>query len=182
MLVDHILVYLLYILYILCFLCYEYEYLISINISLYLYLFYISLYIGQAHRITEDYVNMVGDIMYPKKQYGPFGYDDHTNTNTNGNTNTGSTNTGTGTCSGTGSNGRMTLSRVNSLGFLTNPLRKRRPIEHWSPYELSIFEAAMMLYGKNFNQIHKHVSSISCIGYLSWLCLVLYIYIYMQQL
>lgn len=70
--------------------------------------------------------------MYPKKQYGPFGYDSEP--------------------------GRMTLSRVNSLGFLTNPLRKRRPIENWSPYELSVFEAAMMLYGKNFHQIHKHVS------------------------
>ena len=32
-------------------------------------------YPGRPHGITEDYVNIVGEIMYPKNTLGPFGYD-----------------------------------------------------------------------------------------------------------
>ena len=27
-----------------------------------------------SHKITEDYVNLAGDIMYPKKKFGAFGF------------------------------------------------------------------------------------------------------------
>ena len=27
-----------------------------------------------SHKMTEDYVNFVGDLMYPKKKFGTFGY------------------------------------------------------------------------------------------------------------
>ena len=30
---------------------------------------------GRPHGITEDYVNIVGEIMYPKQTFGPYGYD-----------------------------------------------------------------------------------------------------------
>ena len=28
-----------------------------------------------SHKITEDYVNLAGDIMYPKKKFGAYGFD-----------------------------------------------------------------------------------------------------------
>jgi hypothetical protein len=31
-------------------------------------------------------------------------------------------------------------------------------LEKWSPYEISIFEATLTLYGKNFFRVQKHVS------------------------
>ena len=30
---------------------------------------------GRPHGITEDYVNVVGEIMYSKQTLGPYGYD-----------------------------------------------------------------------------------------------------------
>jgi hypothetical protein len=30
--------------------------------------------VGVSHKKTEDYVNFVGDLMYPKKKFGTFGY------------------------------------------------------------------------------------------------------------
>ena len=29
----------------------------------------------RAQRMAEDYVNLVGDMMYPKVGFGPYGYD-----------------------------------------------------------------------------------------------------------
>ncbi len=29
---------------------------------------------GRPHGITEDYVNVVGEIMYPKQTFGPYGF------------------------------------------------------------------------------------------------------------
>lgn len=85
---------------------------------------------GQVHRKTEDFVNVVGDIMYPKKTFDPFAYN---------------------------SDGSILYSRVTSLGYLTSSLRKKHALEMWSPYEVAIFEASMTLYGKNFHKIHKQV-------------------------
>ena len=41
------------------------------------------------------------------------------------------------------------------MGFLKSPLRRPTIIEKWSPYEISLFEAGMGHYGKDFYQIHK---------------------------
>ena len=35
----------------------------------------LSLSVGRPHGITEDYVNIIGEIMYPKQTFGPYGYD-----------------------------------------------------------------------------------------------------------
>lgn len=32
-------------------------------------------YVGRPHGITEDYVNIVGELMYPKQPVGPYGFD-----------------------------------------------------------------------------------------------------------
>ena len=40
-----------------------------------------------------------------------------------------------------------------------NPLKKHLPIEKWSPFEISVFEASITLYGKNFNRIQKDIKT-----------------------
>jgi hypothetical protein len=35
----------------------------------------ISITTGRPHGVTEDYVNIVGEIMYPKSNLGPYGFD-----------------------------------------------------------------------------------------------------------
>ncbi len=87
----------------------------------------------RVHRQTEDYVNVVGDIMYPNTKFSPFGYDPV--------------------------NKLYPLSRVTALGFLTNPIRKPSAIEKWSPLEIATFEASISLFGKDFPKIKKYVST-----------------------
>ena len=42
------------------------------------------------------------------------------------------------------------------------PLRKPSVIENWNPFELSVFEAAITLFGKDFHRIQKHIKTKSC--------------------
>jgi len=52
------------------------------------------------------------------------------------------------------------MARITTLGYLVSPLRRPSTImEKWSPYEISIFEAAITLFGKNFNRIQKYVET-----------------------
>jgi hypothetical protein len=84
-------------------------------------------------KITEDYISLVGDLLYPKAQFGPYGYNP--------------------------AERKFPLHRMTTLGFLSCPLRKPTVVEKWSPYEIGMFEGSIMLYGKNFNVIQKHVST-----------------------
>mmetsp|Transcript_6440 Transcript_6440/g.10540 ORF Transcript_6440/g.10540 Transcript_6440/m.10540 type:complete len:197 (-) Transcript_6440:115-705(-) len=88
------------------------------------------------NQMHEDYVNLVGDIMYPKST---FHYAD-----------------------ANPAEGKYPLDKINTLGYLVNPLRKRSVLEKWNPYEVSVFEASITLYGKNFNRIHKAIQSKTC--------------------
>jgi hypothetical protein len=128
-----------------------------------------------VHRMTEDYVNVVGDLMYPKKTYDQFGYLPTSasgvvaTSSSNGKVSGGAGSAGNASAPvsstlapgpGTAvssSSGIPMLSRINTLGYLTNPLRRRSVLEMWSPYEVSVFEACMTLYGKNFHKIQKQV-------------------------
>lgn len=85
----------------------------------------------RPHRITEDYVNFVGDMMYPKTVYPAYGYEP--------------------------TKGRFPFERITTLGYLLNPMRRPSVAEKWSPYEVSVFEASMTLFGKNFHQVAKMV-------------------------
>eukprot|EP01038_Epipyxis_sp_PR26KG_P014325 gene14325-19216_t len=87
----------------------------------------------RTHRMTDDYVNLVGDIMYPSIEYGTYGYDNE--------------------------KGRFPVDRITSLGLLLCPLRKVNVIEKWSPFEIALFEASITLEGKDFHKIQKHVKS-----------------------
>lgn len=85
------------------------------------------------HRMTEDYVNLVGDLMYPKLQYGPYGY--------------------------IAEEGRFPVERITTLGYLLNPLRRPTVFEKWNPIEICVFEASITVYGKNFNMISKRIKT-----------------------
>ena len=87
----------------------------------------------RIHRQTEDYVNLVGDIMYPDTKFTPFGTDPVIH--------------------------GYQLSRITALGYLLAPLRKPLIVEKWSPYEIAVFEAALTLYGKDFNRVQKFVKT-----------------------
>jgi len=87
----------------------------------------------RAQKMAEDYVNLVGDLMYPKVSFGPYGYDTV--------------------------KGEIPLERPNTLGALMCPVRRRTVMEHWSPFEVACFEGAIMLVGKNFYEIAKMLRS-----------------------
>lgn len=87
----------------------------------------------RTHRVTEDYVNFVGDIMYPKTVYAAYGYD--------------------------ATKGRFPFERITTLGYLLNPMRRPIVVEKWSPFEVAVFEASMTLFGKNFHQVAKMVKT-----------------------
>lgn len=87
----------------------------------------------RPHRATEDYVNFVGDIMYPKTVFPAPGYD--------------------------ASKGRFPFERISTLGFLLNPMRRPMVIEKWSPHEVAVFEASLTLFGKNFHQVAKFIKT-----------------------
>jgi hypothetical protein len=45
--------------------------------------------------------------------------------------------------------------QYNSLDMLKNPLRRKNIIEDWSNYQLAIFQAGILQYGKDFHEISK---------------------------
>ncbi|GAB5034190.1 myb dna binding protein transcription factor-like protein [Nannochloropsis oceanica] len=87
----------------------------------------------RSQKMAEDYINLVGDLMYPKVGFGPYGYD--------------------------AVKGEIPLERPNTLGAIMCPVRRRTVIEHWSPFEVACFEGAIMLVGKNFYEIAKLLRS-----------------------
>ena len=83
--------------------------------------------------MAEDYVNLVGDMMYPGTRLGSYGFDP----------------------------GRREypIEGVSSLGYLQSSMRRPSVIETWSPYEISLFEASLLQHGKNFLMASKIIGS-----------------------
>lgn len=48
---------------------------------------------------------------------------------------------------------------MSSVGFLKSPFRRPMVIERWSPFEISLFEAGIGHYGKDFYQVHKLIQT-----------------------
>lgn len=90
-------------------------------------------YRWRAHRAAEDYISLVGDLMYPGTYMGAFGYSHE--------------------------QGNYPVERPCTLGLLTSPLRRPTVIERWSPYEIACFEAAITMYGKIFHEVQKVVKT-----------------------
>jgi hypothetical protein len=88
---------------------------------------------GKTQLVTDHYISLVGDLMYPKTKFGPYGHQPEKK--------------------------RYPVTRLTALGYLLSPLRRRSVAEKWSPYEIAIFEASLTLFGKDFHRVHKQVSS-----------------------
>ena len=92
--------------------------------------------------MAEDYVELTSRMMFvPTSHLGPFGYDDNHQSN------------------GDSTQRNYPLELISSLGYLKSPLRRPTVMEKWSPYEISLFEAGMGHYGKEFYQIHKLIQT-----------------------
>ncbi len=90
-------------------------------------------FLGRPHVISEDYVNFVGDIMYPQNKFGSYGFDPNA--------------------------GRFSVERISALGYILSPLRRASTIEKWSPYEVAVFEGSLSLFGKDFWQASKLIKT-----------------------
>ena len=88
----------------------------------------------RAHLLADEYLSIVGELMYPKTALGPYGFSPE--------------------------EGRLPINRVTSLGYLLNPLRRSSVFERWCPLEIAVFESSLTLYGKNFHLVQKKVSEL----------------------
>lgn len=98
-----------------------------------------------VQQMAEDYINLSSKMMLvPTSHLGPYGNDDDNNKH-----------------QGNGETGKQSypLELISSLGFLKSPLRRPAIIETWSPHEISLFEAGMGHYGKDFYEIHKLIKT-----------------------
>jgi hypothetical protein len=88
----------------------------------------------RSHQIAEDYISLASSMTLPPTRLGPFGYVPHA--------------------------GQYPIEQVTTLGYLKSPLRRPQSIvERWNPYEISLFEGSLALYGKSFHTVSKCVGS-----------------------
>lgn len=87
----------------------------------------------RSHKLAEDYVSLASAITLPPTHLGPFGHSPAT--------------------------GRYPIEQVTALGYLTSPLRRPSVVEKWNPYEISTFEAALALHGKQFHRVQRWVKT-----------------------
>ena len=53
----------------------------------------------------------------------------------------------------------LPLQRRSTLGIITSPVRREKPLENWNPREIAAFEATICAAGKNFHAIQKQVKT-----------------------
>lgn len=87
----------------------------------------------RTHQMAEDYVDSVGKLMYPGTRLRPYGYD--------------------------AANREYPLEHISVLAFLQSPLRRPSIIEKWSPYEVAVFEGAMLHHGKEFHLVSREIKT-----------------------
>jgi hypothetical protein len=89
----------------------------------------------RSHQIAEDYISLASSITLPpitSSNIPIYGYDT--------------------------SCGQYPIEQGTTLGYLTSTLRRPQTIlERWNPYEISIFEGAIAIYGKKFHTIAKYL-------------------------
>ncbi|GAX15741.1 hypothetical protein FisN_3Lh180 [Fistulifera solaris] len=88
----------------------------------------------KVHRLTEEYVDFASNLMLtPISELGSYGYDP--------------------------SKLQFPLEAVSALGYLKSPMRRSLVIEKWSPYEIAVFEAALIQHGKQFEKVQSEIGS-----------------------
>jgi hypothetical protein len=93
----------------------------------------IMLYLVKVHQMVEDYVDFVGKVMYPATKLRPYGFDPDKRA--------------------------YPIEGISVLGYLKSPLRRPTVMERWSPYEIALFEAALLHHGKEFQTVGKEIGS-----------------------
>lgn len=78
-------------------------------------------------------MSMVGKMMYPVTQLRPFGYDSGKR--------------------------EYPLDGISVLAYLKSPLRRPTVVEKWSPYEVAVFEGALLHHGKEFHLVSRAIGS-----------------------
>lgn len=87
----------------------------------------------KTHQMAEDYVGAVAKLMYPGTKFGPYGYNHNMR--------------------------EYPLEYISVLAFIKSPLRRPSVIEKWSPYEVALFEGAMLHYGKEFHLVSREIKT-----------------------
>ncbi|KAL3943830.1 MAG: hypothetical protein SGBAC_002081 [Bacillariaceae sp.] len=87
----------------------------------------------RTHQMAEDYVGAVAKLMYPGTKFGPYGYNH--------------------------SMREFPLEYISALAFIKSPLRRPTVIEKWSPYEVALFEGAMLHHGKEFHLVSREIKT-----------------------
>ncbi|CAM9276670.1 unnamed protein product, partial [Discosporangium mesarthrocarpum] len=90
----------------------------------------------RMHRMAEDYINVCGNITYPRVSVGTYGFSPE--------------------------EGRYPIDRPSTLGTLRSSLRRPSVIEMWSPHQVACFESAIHIYGKKFHRVAEAVEGKSC--------------------
>lgn len=85
--------------------------------------------------MAEDYVGMVGKMMYPGTKLRPFGFD------------------------ATKREYPLSEGGISVLGYMKSPLRRPTIVEKWSPYEIAMFEGALLHHGKEFHKVSQEIGS-----------------------
>jgi len=89
----------------------------------------------RSHQMAEDYISLASSITLPPitSTNGPiYGHDPRL--------------------------GQYPIEQITTLGYLTSSLRRPQTIlERWNPYEISLFEGAIAMYGKKFHTIAKYL-------------------------
>jgi hypothetical protein len=83
--------------------------------------------------MAEDYVGLVGRMMYPATKLRPYGFDSDKR--------------------------EYPLDGISVLGYLKSSLRRPTIIERWSPYEIALFEGALLHHGKEFHLVSRVIGS-----------------------
>jgi hypothetical protein len=83
--------------------------------------------------MAEDYVNFVGNVMYPATKMGPYGYNPEAR--------------------------EYPIESISLLHFVKSPLRRPSVMEKWSPYEIAVFEGCLLHYGKEFHQASRQIGT-----------------------
>lgn len=87
----------------------------------------------KTHQMAEDYMGTVAKLMYPGTKFGPYGYNHNMR--------------------------EYPLEYISVLAFVKSPLRRPSVIEKWSPYEVALFEGAMLHYGKEFHLVSREIKT-----------------------
>ena len=90
-------------------------------------------FLGIVHQMAEDYVQLTANMMYPATRLRPYGHDP--------------------------SRREYPIEDVSTLGYLRSPIRRGTIIEKWSPYEIALFEAALLHHGKEFHLVSEIVET-----------------------